>query len=133
VGVYQTKGEIRQAMITDSSLKRRREQKMPNLTMSIPHQLGRAEAKRRIQEQAAQAQQQYGNLLGQVNQRWTGDTLDFMVLAAGQSVTGQVTVEEQVVKVAIALPWMFALLASAVRQKVEHQGQLLLGHQPSKK
>jgi putative polyhydroxyalkanoate system protein len=101
--------------------------------MSIPHQLGRAEAKRRIQEQAAQAQQQYGSLLGQVNQRWTGDTLDFMVLAAGQSVTGQVIVEEQVVRVAIALPWMFALLAGAVKQKVEHQGQLLLGRQPSKK
>jgi putative polyhydroxyalkanoate system protein len=103
---------------------------MPNLTMSIPHQLGRVEAKRRIEQYAAQMLQQYGHLLGQVTQRWNGDTLEFLLVSAGQSVTGQIIVEEQVVRVEIALPWIFTMLTGTVKQQVEQQGRLLLGHQP---
>jgi len=37
---------------------------MPNLSISIPHELTRAEAKRRIQEHLSEVQRQYGHILG---------------------------------------------------------------------
>jgi hypothetical protein len=101
---------------------------MPNLTLSVPHQLGRAEAKRRLQEALAQAQQQSNNMVGPIEQRWNGDTLDFKVTAMGQTLSGQAVVEEQVVRVEVALPWMLALLAGSVKQQIEQRGRQLLGH-----
>ena len=42
----------------------------------------------------------------------------------------QIIVEEQMVRVEVALPWLFAMLAGSVKQQVEQQGRLMLGHQP---
>jgi putative polyhydroxyalkanoate system protein len=104
---------------------------MPNLTLSVPHQLGRAEAKRRIQEQLEQAQRQYGAVLSGVEQRWTGDHLDVTVRGGGQSVTAHADVEDSVVQVAIELPWMFALLAGPIKGAIEQQARRALGHNPA--
>jgi putative polyhydroxyalkanoate system protein len=104
---------------------------MPNLTLSVPHQLGRAEAKRRIQEQLEQAQRQYGAVLSGVEQRWTGDPLDVTVRGGGQSVTGHADVGDSVVDVSIELPWMFALLAGPLKGAIEQQARRALGHNPA--
>ncbi len=102
---------------------------MPNLTITIPHQLGREEAKRRITEQASQLQSQHGGMLERIEQRWDGDTLHFLVGAVGQSVSGTLRVAEQDVHLEVALPWMLALLAGTVKKQIERQGHKLLGHQ----
>jgi hypothetical protein len=103
---------------------------MPNLTLSVPHNLPRAEVKRRIQEQLTQAQQQFGNAIGPVEQRWTGDTLDVTAGPFGQRVSGRAVIEDKVVRVEIALPWMLGMLVSPLRQQIEQQGRHLLGHRP---
>jgi hypothetical protein len=100
---------------------------MPNLTLSVPHNLSRAEVKRRIQEHIALVQQQYGQVIGTVEQRWIGDRLDFAVVALRQRIAGWLAIEDTVVRVEIELPWMLGLLAGAVRQQLEHQGRQLLG------
>jgi hypothetical protein len=99
---------------------------MPNLTLSVPHQLTRAEAKRRMQEGLTRFQQQYGGLVGQVEHRWDGDTLDFQVSAAGQTVSGQATVDDHQVHLIVALPWMLAMLAGPIKKQLEQQGRHLL-------
>ena len=99
---------------------------MPNLTASIPHQLSRAEVKRRIQEQIALARTEHAAVLGAVRETWTGDTLDFSVGVLGQSVSGKVEITDQAVNVEIALPWLLAMLAGNVQQKIEQQGRKLL-------
>jgi putative polyhydroxyalkanoate system protein len=99
---------------------------MPNLTISIPHQLGRAEAKRRISEQAAHLHGQHGGMLERVEQRWEGDTLHFLVAAMSQSISGTAYVGEQTVDLDIALPWMLSLLAATVKKQLEQQGHKLL-------
>jgi putative polyhydroxyalkanoate system protein len=100
---------------------------MPNLSISIPHELTRAEAKRRIQEHLSEVQRQYGHILGPIHNQWNGDTLSFLVGPAGQSVSGKVYAEDHAVRVEVALPWMFALLTNAVKGTVEREGQRLLG------
>ncbi len=105
---------------------------MPNLTISIPHQLGHAEAKRRIGDLATQFQGQAGNMLSGVQQRWDGDTLHFVVAAAGQSISGTAHVAEQTVNLDIALPWMLSLLAGTVKKQIEQQAREALEHKPEK-
>jgi putative polyhydroxyalkanoate system protein len=101
---------------------------MPNLTMSIPHQLGRDEARRRITEQVERLQSQHGGMLERIEQRWEGDTLHFLVAAMGQSVNGTLLVTDRTVDLDIALPWMLSMLAGAVKKQIETQGRNLLGY-----
>ncbi len=99
---------------------------MSRLTVTIPHQLSRAEARRRIQEQVAEVQRRQGGVLSRLDQRWTGDTLDFTAAALGQTLTGQVFVEDKVVRLEVVLPWMLAVLAGVVKQQIEQRGRELL-------
>jgi putative polyhydroxyalkanoate system protein len=99
---------------------------MSRLTVSIPHKLPRAEARRRIQEQVAQLQAHPGGTLSRLEHRWTGDTLDFTAVALGQTVTGQVFVEDQAVRLEVVLPWMLAMLANLAKPKIEQKGRELL-------
>jgi putative polyhydroxyalkanoate system protein len=104
---------------------------MPNLTVSIPHQLSREEAKRRVEELVANLQRQYGGMAGRVEQSWTGDTMNFAVSAMGMSVTGEILVADDVVRLDVALPFALAMLAGNVKQQIEEEGRKLLGG-PSK-
>jgi putative polyhydroxyalkanoate system protein len=100
------------------------------MTASIPHQLTRAEARRRIVEGIAQARQQYGTFLSGLSEHWEGDTLHFTLSAVGQSVTGTAAVEDNAVRLEVVLPLMLAMLAGPIKHQIEQQGRILLGHKP---
>jgi hypothetical protein len=96
------------------------------ITVSIPHQLGRAEARRRIEAG-------FSNVLGQLpgsgrvySERWDGDRLTFSIAAMGQTVTGLVTVLEAAVTMEIELPGVLGMLASGFKGRLQKAGQLLL-------
>jgi putative polyhydroxyalkanoate system protein len=101
---------------------------MPNLSINIPHQLSREEARRRIQQQVEDLRRQHGGLLSRLEDRWSGDRLDFSVSLLGQTLTGVAFVEDTAVRLEIVLPWMLALLAGPVKGRIEQQGRNLLGH-----
>ena len=101
---------------------------MQDLTATIPHQLTRAEAKRRIQEQVGDVRQQHGALLTNLRETWTGDTMAFSLMALGQSISGRLTVDDQAVHLTVALPWFLRLLAGTLQPRIEQQGRLVLGH-----
>jgi hypothetical protein len=100
---------------------------MENLTLSIPHQLSRAEARRRVQEQVAQLKSQHPALLGQLQETWREDTLEFSLTVMGVTISGHVYVEDRVVRVEVPLPWPLAMLAGGVKRQIEQQGRKLLG------
>lgn len=99
---------------------------MPDLTATIPHQLTRAEAKRRIQEQVGVVRQQYGAVLTNLQETWTGDAMAFSLSAMGQSISGSLTVDDQAVHLTVALPWLLRMLAETVKPSIEQQGRRLL-------
>jgi hypothetical protein len=103
---------------------------MQNLTVSIPHQLGRAEAKRRIQEQLGQLKQQYAQFVVQPVEQWQGDTLQFSCRVMGQPLAGKLFVEDQTVRLEIPLPWPLALLAGGFQPMIEQEGRKLLAGPP---
>jgi putative polyhydroxyalkanoate system protein len=99
-----------------------------NLTVSIPHNLSRDEARRRLEDGIARARQQYGLMLGGLSERWDGDTLHFVLTAGIQTVSGQLYVEDHAVRLEATLPWMFAMLANSLKGRIEQHGREALGH-----
>lgn len=96
------------------------------VTVSIPHRLGAAEAKRRLQQGVTQMRSQYAGQLASVEENWEGDHLEFKVGLLGQILTGRLDVQPQAVQVAIDLPWLLAVLAEKIRGEVEQRGRKLL-------
>ena len=95
--------------------------------ISIPHQLGRDEARRRIAEGFDKIGGQIGPAAAKaLKTSWTGDRMDFAVKAMGQSVTGNVDVQEACVVMEVMLPAVLAAMAGMVKDRVQHEGQLML-------
>jgi putative polyhydroxyalkanoate system protein len=100
---------------------------MANLSVTIPHQLSRAEARRRIEEEVRRLDRSPPGGMA-LEHRWQGDTLDFRLAVPGETVKGQVFVEDRQVRLEAELPWMLALLGGVFKGQIEQQGRALLGH-----
>src|SRR4051812_40334323 len=96
------------------------------ITISIPHQLPRTEARRRIERGFAQVTQVLPGSTGTCSERWEGDRLIFSVGAMGQTVSGIVTVLDDAVTMEIDLPGVLGLLAAGLKGRIQTAGQLLL-------
>jgi hypothetical protein len=97
------------------------------ITLTIPHELGRAEARRRIDDGFAGLTRHLGVVAGAVTQTWTGDRLSFGFSALGQHVSGTVEVEDALVKLELLLPNLLAALAGRLKGRLRSEGQILLG------
>ncbi|WP_293907255.1 polyhydroxyalkanoic acid system family protein [Phenylobacterium sp.] len=95
------------------------------VVVAIPHELGRVEARRRIDEGAERLTSQIG-AVGDLTRAWEGDTLRFSLAAIGQTVTGTIAVAEREVRVEIQLPGIFAMIAGKVKSRMRDEGQALL-------
>ena len=96
------------------------------VVVSIPHELGRAEARRRIDEGVGRLVGQIG-AAGEVRREWVGDILHFSLQAIGQTVAGTMSVEDSEVRLEVQLPGIFAMIAGKVKGRLREEGQLLLG------
>jgi putative polyhydroxyalkanoic acid system protein len=100
------------------------------ITVSIPHQLGKEEARRRIAEGFGKLRQQMtGGLLGLVSfqERWEGDRLHFEGGGLGQKISGRIDVLPATVQIQLDLPPILAALADRIAGRVKNEGQKLLG------
>jgi hypothetical protein len=96
------------------------------ITVTIPHQLGRVEARKRIDEGFADLSRHLGGSAGALDKSWEGDRLNFSLTSFGQSITGHVAVADAVVTVEVVLPGFLAMIAERVRGTLQKEGQLLL-------
>jgi Putative polyhydroxyalkanoic acid system protein (PHA_gran_rgn) len=96
------------------------------LIVSIPHNLGREEALRRLKGGMGNLRTQFGDKLTRLEDTWTGDRMDFNLAALGQSVSGHLVVFEDTVRVEVQLPWLLSMIVNKVRPFIEKQGQLML-------
>jgi hypothetical protein len=96
------------------------------ITISIPHQLGRAEARRRLDGGFGQISQQLTGSVAAFTQRWDGDRLVFSVAGLGQTIHGAVDVQDALVTMQIELPGLLGVIANAVRGRLRHATQRLL-------
>jgi hypothetical protein len=96
------------------------------IDVSIPHRLGRDEARTRLKDGAHRLRTQFGGQTANVEERWQDYRADFKFSAMGQSITGRMDVEEEAIKLSVDLPWMLAMIADKIRGKIETEGRKLL-------
>lgn len=96
------------------------------LVVSIPHNLGKDEAIRRMKKGLGSVTSEYGHLVKVDREVWTGDQLNFCVTAMAQQVSGNIDVAEDHVRLEVTLPWLLARLASGAQALIRDKGKLLL-------
>ncbi len=96
------------------------------LTISIPHNLSEAEVKSRLTSAIADARVKHPTILSGAEESWTGNRMDFRLTALGQTITGDVVIEPQVVHLHINLPLILAALADRLKPQIETEGRRLL-------
>jgi hypothetical protein len=95
---------------------------MPSIKMSVPHNLLRETALERLRNMTEQIKKQYGNMVQDLNESWTGNTGAFSFRVMGFDISGNVHVEDREVNLDGQIP--FAALAfkgrieSVLREKM---------------
>ena len=97
------------------------------LIVDIPHDLGQAEAKRRLEEGSAQMQAMLSKSGIAVDKMaWAGDRLDFGVSALAQKIAGTIDVGAESVRLEVQLPFLLALFAEKIQKMAAKEGNLML-------
>jgi hypothetical protein len=100
------------------------------VTVHIPHALGQAEARRRIDEGFGLIQKQLsGGMLSLVSfdRRWEADRMHFEGGGLGQKITGRFDIHAESVQIQIDLPDLLASLAEKIADTLKTETQKLLG------
>jgi hypothetical protein len=96
------------------------------LIVSIPHRLGREEARRRLKSGLSRAASSIPVL--QVDEeRWEDNRMIFRIRALGQVASGHLDVADDHVRLEVMLPWLLQRFAEAAQAAIRNRGQLLLG------
>jgi hypothetical protein len=85
-----------------------------SISITLPHALGAAEAKRRVQEQIDRVCAAYVDKIGHSRVSWTGDEAKFDVSALGQASSGTIAVFPDSLRIDVQLPWILAALSGKV-------------------
>jgi len=95
------------------------------LVVSIPHRLGREEARRRLKTGLTRAAASMP-VLKVDEEKWDGDRMIFRVRALGQAAAGHVDVDDDHVRVEVTLPWLLQRFAEVAQATIKNRGKLLL-------
>src|SRR3974390_155333 len=95
------------------------------LIVSIPHRLGREEARRRLESGISRIRAELAGLLSTFDYRWDSDTLNFTAVAMWQTIIGRLAVLDDAVRIEIDLPWLMRLLGAHITKQVRDRGMAM--------
>jgi hypothetical protein len=98
------------------------------ITITIPHKLGRAEARLRVDAGVDHFKTQIGAAggPGRISHLWDGDRLTFHAQGLGQSMTGRIDVHDNDIRIELDLPAFLGAFADKIGGLLKKQGTLLL-------
>ena len=96
------------------------------LVITVSHQLGRQEARNRLQNNMEQIHSRLSRYTSSVESHWTEDHMDFQVAALGQTVNGRIDVLDDAVRVEVHLPWLLSRLGTRIGDRIRQQGRTML-------
>jgi hypothetical protein len=97
------------------------------ITITIPHKLGKAEARARVAEGFSKLSAQVASAsIANFQQDWEDDRLSFRAQTLGQTVAGRLDVNESDIRIEVDLPAFLAGLADKIAGKLKREGTLLL-------
>ena len=98
------------------------------VTVTIPHDIGREETRRRIREGFGKLKSEIsGGVPLSFEENWTNDDqLVFQAKGLGQKVQGKIDIFPAHIRIELILPGFLASLAEIITGRLEQQGQILL-------
>jgi hypothetical protein len=97
------------------------------VTVTIPHKLGKAEARARVESSVGDFKSKLASMgLGQMQHVWADDRLNFHARMLGQNITGRLDVREDDLRIEVDLPAFLAGLADKIAGKLKKEGRLLI-------
>lgn len=99
---------------------------MPSLEMSMPHQLSKEEARRRIQELLPKMKSDYADQIKDLHEEWNGDTGKFSFSVMGFAVSGTLTVNEASVDLDGNLPFAATFFKGKIKSVIQEKAQEVL-------
>jgi hypothetical protein len=100
------------------------------LVVSIPHGLGKQEAKRRLDSGINRIGPELAGLVSTLDHSWADDTLNFRAVAMWQTISGRIEVLDDAVRIEIDLPWIMRLLGDTITKQVRGRGLAMLEKPP---
>jgi Putative polyhydroxyalkanoic acid system protein (PHA_gran_rgn) len=100
------------------------------LVIIVPHRLGCAEAKRRIDAGIARVRPEIAAF--DLNYSWQADTLRFEGHAMWLAVGGRIEVLDDAARIEIDLPWLMRLLGDTICRRVRERAVVMLEKPPGK-
>ena len=99
---------------------------MPTINISVPHQLGTDEAKRRITTLISETKAKFGHEVSNLQENWNGNQGNFSFKARGFSVSGDLWVEQGNAKMNINLPFAAFPLKGRIEKEISERAKELL-------
>jgi hypothetical protein len=99
---------------------------MPGSTVTVPHQLGKDEALRRIKGMLDEAQNKGGGRISDLQETWAGDTGTYSFKASGFKVSGSIEVRDTDVEIDIDYPMAARPFKSTIESTLRDRTEALL-------
>ena len=100
---------------------------MTPISINIPHKLGKAEARRRLETGFVKMREQVaGAAVMKFQESWEADRLTFSARGLGQTLRGRMDVLDDAIRIEIDLPDFLVSMADAIKGRLQRQGALLL-------
>lgn len=99
---------------------------MPVIKISVPHQLGADEAKKRITKLLGETKAQYGDKISDLEESWADNCGQFRFKAMGFSVSGILQVESSQVQGELNLPFAALPFKSKIESDLTTRAKALL-------
>ena len=99
---------------------------MPKVNVTVPHALGTAEARSRIEQAIAEAKTRYADRVSDLTERWEGDRGEFSARAMGFNVKGQIAVRPDQVEINGDLPLAAAMFKGQIEAMIRDRATKLL-------
>jgi hypothetical protein len=96
------------------------------IVVTVPHRLGREEAKRRLVDGLQQVSEQIAAEHASLEYAWKEYRLNFSVAAMRLRLDGHTDVEDEFIRISIHLPFLLRVLADPIASRVESNTELLL-------
>ncbi|WP_395664741.1 polyhydroxyalkanoic acid system family protein [Methylocella sp.] len=106
-----------------------------SIVITVPHQLGAADAKKRVCDRIEMLRSAYVDKVAHTEVKWVGDKADVRVVAFGQTVTAQIDVMPDQLRIEAQLPWLLGTIAHKVQGALTQNAResLQIGFTPPKK
>lgn len=104
---------------------------MIDIELAIPHNLGREEARTRIQNLIAEGSEKFGKEIQNIDTEWNGDTcviqFDFKKFPFSGRISGRLSVSDSHVDVKGTIPDSLAPFKNMVEDTIRRKGEEFLG------